>query len=54
MVEKRGKFTLRKINMKDFPAEVERARAVYNEFETGQRHLHAVDQGGVRGRSART
>jgi GNAT superfamily N-acetyltransferase len=33
MVEKRGKFTLRKINMKDFPAEVERARAVYNEFE---------------------
>ena len=33
MVEKRGRFTLRKINMKDFPAEVERARAVYNEFE---------------------
>lgn len=33
MVEKRGKFTLRKVNMKDFPAEVQRARAVYNEFE---------------------
>ncbi len=33
MVEKRGKFTLRKIDMKDFPAEVERARAVYNECE---------------------
>ena len=33
IVEKRGKFTLRKIDMKDFDAEVERARAVYNEFE---------------------
>jgi GNAT superfamily N-acetyltransferase len=33
MVEKRGNFKLRTIDMKDFPAEVERARAVYNEFE---------------------
>jgi GNAT superfamily N-acetyltransferase len=32
-VEKNGKFTIRKINMKDFPSEVRRAASVYNEFE---------------------
>ena len=33
MVEKRGKITLRKVNMKDFPAEIQCAREVSNEFE---------------------
>ncbi len=33
LVEKRGKFTIRQVNMKDFAAEIQRAREVYNEFE---------------------
>jgi GNAT superfamily N-acetyltransferase len=33
IVEKRGKFTVRTVNMKDFKAEIDRARDVYNEFE---------------------
>jgi GNAT superfamily N-acetyltransferase len=33
IVEKRGKFTVRKVNMKDFANEIKRARSVYNEFE---------------------
>ncbi len=33
VVEKRGKFTIRPVNMKDFAAEIKRARFIYNEFE---------------------
>jgi GNAT superfamily N-acetyltransferase len=33
MVEKRGKFTLRQANMRDFKNEMKRARDIYNEFE---------------------
>jgi GNAT superfamily N-acetyltransferase len=33
IVEKRGKFAIRTVNMKDFAAEIKRARYVYNEFE---------------------
>jgi GNAT superfamily N-acetyltransferase len=33
VVEKRGKFSVRTVNMKDFAHEIERARDIYNEFE---------------------
>jgi GNAT superfamily N-acetyltransferase len=33
VVEKRGKFTLRTVNMKDFAGELKKARSIYNEFE---------------------
>jgi GNAT superfamily N-acetyltransferase len=33
IVEKRGKFTIREVNMKDFKGEMARAREIYNEFE---------------------
>jgi hypothetical protein len=33
VVEKRGKFTVRQVNMKDFKGEIARARLIYNDFE---------------------
>jgi GNAT superfamily N-acetyltransferase len=32
-VEKKGKFTIRTVNMKDFAGEIQKARYIYNEFE---------------------